>query len=131
MPEARAEQFDILGYADAPGGGSAEVLSFNKGERWGRALKGLGLSWLVAAGTVFIPVAHFLLVPGFFFFGIDVFVSRVRTAEITTRIHGICPDCGAAQDFERGGKWVLPKSLACGECGRTLRAVATDHIDSS
>ncbi len=130
MPEARAEQFDIVGYADGPAGGEAQVFSFNSGERWARALKGLGLSWLVAAGTVFIPVAHFLLVPGFLFFGIYVFVSRLRAHEVTMRIHGVCPDCGEEQDFEVGGKWALPRSLACRACGRTLRAVAADHTNS-
>jgi hypothetical protein len=124
MPETRTEQLRIMGYADAPAHGLAEVFSFNKEERWGRALKGLGLSWLVAAGTAFIPVAHFLLVPGFFFFGMHVFASRVRTKEVTARIHGICPDCEVEQEFEAGGKWTLPRSLACGECGRTLRAHA-------
>ena len=124
MPQTRTEQFDIVGYADEPAGGVAKVFSFNRGERWARALKALGLSWLVAAATVFIPVAHFLLVPGFFFFGIYAFVSRVRTEEVTARIQGICPDCGAEQDFEVGGKWTLPRSLACRACGRTLRATA-------
>jgi hypothetical protein len=126
MPEERTEQFRLTGYSDASTPGSATVLSFNKGERWGRALKGLGVSWLVAAGTVFIPVAHFLLVPGFFLFGIYVFVSRMRTVEITSSIRGRCPDCTAEQDFETGGPWGLPRSLACGECGRTLRA--TEHL---
>ncbi len=124
MPEARTEQFSIVGYADGPAGGAAEVYSFSRGERWARALKGLGLSWLVAAGTVFIPVAHFLLVPGLFFFGIYVCVARVRTEEVTRRIHGICPDCGVEQDFEVGGKWRLPRSLACRACGRTLQATS-------
>ena len=128
MPDARTVQFDIVGYADAPASGSAEVFSFNKGERTRRALKGMELSWLVAAGTVFIPLAHFLLVPGFFLFGLYVFGSRMRTAAITTGIHGICPDCEVEQDFEAGGKWMLPRSLTCGECGRALRAMASGRV---
>jgi hypothetical protein len=124
VPDTRTEQFDILGYADGPAGGAAEVFSFSREERWARALKGLGFSWLVAAGTVFIPIAHFLLVPGFFFLGIYVFVSRVQTEEITTRIYGICPDCEVEQEFEAGGTWTLPRSLACRPCGRTLRATS-------
>lgn len=124
MPETRSEQFEIKGYAPEPGSGSAEVLSFNRGERAQRALKGLGLSWLVAAGTFFIPVAHLLLVPAFFLFGIYVFVSRMRAEEVATRVIGSCPDCGAAQEFDTGGKWRLPRSLSCGECARTLRAVS-------
>jgi hypothetical protein len=131
MPEMRTEQFQLRGFSDRPGFGSAEVLSFNKGERTRRAFKGLGMSWLVSGGTVFIPVAHFFLVPGFFLFGIYVFVSRMRVAEITTRIHGACPDCEAEQDFEAGGRWELPRSMTCRACARTLRAVATDHADST
>ena len=73
---------------------------------------------------MFIPVAHFLLVPGFFLFGVHVFLSRMRTADVTTSIRGTCPDCATEQDFEMGGPWGLPRSLACAECGRTLRANA-------
>ena len=122
MPETRTEGFQLEGFSARPVVGSAEILSFDNRERLGRSLKGLGWSWVVSAGTVFIPVAHFLLVPGFFLFGIYVFVSRMRTTEITTRVHGTCPDCGSEQDFEAGGRWELPRSMTCGECGRMLRA---------
>ena len=118
----RTERFEIRGFAADPAEGVAEVLSFSKRERTRRASKGLGLSWLVAAGTVFIPVAHFLLVPGFFLFGIYVFASRMRVTEITARVQGSCPDCASEQAFESGGRWELPRSMTCGACGRTLRA---------
>ena len=124
MPATRHEAFSIAGYADHVTDGTATVLSFDSRERWSRALQGLGLSWLVAAGTAFIPVGHFLLVPGFFLFGIYVFTARLRTGEITVGMRGMCPDCGSDQAFDPGGTWILPRTLTCGECGRALRATA-------
>ena len=129
MPEARTERFEIRGFAEASSEGFADVLSFNKGERMRRALKGLGISWLAGFGGLFIPVAHFLLVPGFFLFGIYVFVTRLKTEEITTKVAGICPDCAVEQEFEAGGTWGLPRSMACVGCGRTLRATVMAAAD--
>ena len=52
MPETRTEGFQLEGFWDPPGLGSAEILSFDNRERLYRSLKGLGSSWLVSAGTV-------------------------------------------------------------------------------
>jgi uncharacterized protein involved in cysteine biosynthesis len=46
-------------------------------------LKGLALAWGAAAVSVFIPVAHFLLVPGFAVAGVVIFVKRMRDREAT------------------------------------------------
>ncbi len=120
----RTDRFRITGYAPEPTVGSADIVAFAPQERLARALKGLGMSWLVAAGTIFIPVGHFLLVPGFFLFGIYVFVSRFRATELTRDVRGPCPDCGREQRFDVSGRWSLPRSLDCTECGRALRATS-------
>lgn len=127
MVEERVDAFTIEGYGGEPTEGVAEVVSFDRRARWARALGGLGVSWGVGAGAVFIPVAHFLLVPGAFLFGLYLFASRMQTPEITRRVHGTCPDCGVEQDFEAGGAWKLPRSLRCGSCSRSLRAREVDR----
>jgi hypothetical protein len=86
-----------------------------------RALKGLGTFWAAALGSVFIPVAHFLLVPSFGLYGIYTFFQRVRADQIAVKVEGTCPDCGRAQKFDTGGRWSVPRTVACRYCQRSLR----------
>src|SRR5256885_6159155 len=54
-----------------------------------RALKGLGTFWAAAIGSVFIPVAHFLLVPSFAADLLEVVAGRqvqVIDLEVTRRV---------------------------------------------
>jgi len=118
----RTESFAIHGYAAEPTHGSATVESFPRAVRLRRAVKGLATAWGLAVVSVFIPVAHLLLVPGFVIGGIVTFVLRARQPDRVRAVHGKCPDCGSEQDFEPGGRWVLPRDLTCRSCWRTLRA---------
>jgi predicted RNA-binding Zn-ribbon protein involved in translation (DUF1610 family) len=121
----RSEVLSIVGYGDDTGTGVAEVVVYDGPARVKRALAGLALSWGAALAGLFIPVAHFLLVPGFLIFGIIVFVSRMRVRVRAESVHGTCPDCGAEQDFEAAGAWSLPRRLDCTHCGRSLTARAS------
>ena len=96
--------------------------TFDRTARWRRAARGLAKWWLVALVTVFIPVAHFVLVPGFGLFGLYVFFRRFRESVVPTSVTGICPDCQTEQQFEVDGQWVLPKTLTCRNCHRGLTA---------
>ncbi|MEO5970783.1 MAG: hypothetical protein ABIQ95_12725, partial [Bdellovibrionia bacterium] len=49
--------------------GLIRVQSWNKKERLIRAFKFGGLCWVAAGLSVFIPLLHFILVPGFFIAG--------------------------------------------------------------
>ena len=118
----RTELFAIHGYAEEPTHGSATVESFPTAVRMRRAVKGLAIAWGLAVVSVFIPVAHLLLVPGFVIGGIVTFFLRIRQPDSVRAVHGTCPDCGNEQDFEPGGRWVLPRDLTCRSCWRTLRA---------
>ncbi len=112
----------IEGYSDNVTAGEATVVVFDRAGRWGRALRGLVVVWAVAAATALIPVAHFLLVPGFALFGLVVFVKRLRTPTVATAVTGSCPDCSLEQSFDAGGTWQLPRTLNCSGCGRALKA---------
>ena len=122
MPETRTEKFILTGYGDTTTSGEATVLQFDRAERIARAGKGLAMAWGAALVSVFIPVAHFLLVPGFFLAGLVVFAKRMRRKVVVDAVRGACPDCEHEQRFDAPGVWRLPMHLTCANCHRLLTA---------
>ena len=51
---------------------TAVIIEQTPAQRLGRTLAGLGMFWALALGGLFIPVAHFVLVPAFVVAGIIV-----------------------------------------------------------
>ena len=111
----------LSGYSDTPTTATVTVQSFDKRARVRRALAGLGKFWAAAIGSIFIPVAHFLLVPGFALFGAFTFFERLGARQVVTAAHGTCPDCGREQKLEIGGRWRVPRDITCAYCQRSLR----------
>ena len=124
MEAERQQPFTLSGYSGKTTRGTVTVTTFDKAARTKRALKALGTFWACAVGAVFIPVAHFLLVPGFFFLAIYQFFQRLGTTELGHGATGVCPDCGAAQDLELPARWKIPQQIACSHCHRLLELVA-------
>ncbi len=118
MTDTREEQFVLKAFSGEQTDGIAVVRSFDRGARLRRAFRGLALFWLAAIVSILIPVAHFVLVPGFAIAGLVVLMMRLRAHEEVERVHGTCPDCGTEQDFDAGGAWITPKRLVCANCGR-------------
>lgn len=116
---------EVTGYS---GRSAATVLvvSYDRAQRMRRALKGLGTWWGVALLSVLIPVAHFVLVPSFFLYGIYTFARRLGAERVALSCHGTCPDCGREQAFEVTGRWSLPRTTSCRYCQRSLR-LSADH----
>src|SRR5207253_766940 len=83
---------------------------------------GLGKWWAVALFSVFIPVAHFVLVPSFLAYGAWQFFQRLGTVELATEARGTCPDCGAEQALELAPRWRAPQPVTCRQCHRARRA---------
>lgn len=110
----------LRGYADEPTTATVKVVSFARGARLRRAATALAVSWLLAAATMLIPVAHLFLVPGLLVAGIVLFVKRSRARQVVQSATGTCPDCGAEQTLDLSGRWTLPQELACRECQRRL-----------
>jgi hypothetical protein len=110
----------LSGYHGGPTPATLLVASFDAGQRLRRAVKGLGGFWGAMVVSVFLPVAHFVLVPSFFGIGIWQFFRRLRQQEQVRGAHGACPDCGAEQDFETGARLSLPMSVQCRQCHRGL-----------
>ncbi|EKD42337.1 MAG: hypothetical protein ACD_73C00199G0003 [uncultured bacterium] len=59
----------IIAY-DKTSFGKVRVKQFSTSERGKRALKTLAICWAAAIFSVFLPIAHFVLVPGFLIAGI-------------------------------------------------------------
>jgi hypothetical protein len=102
---------------------TAVIIEQTPPQRLGRALAGLGMCWALALGGLFIPVAHFILVPTFVVAGIVVAVKRAREDRRLLLLRGACPRCGAAQELKPGGRFVTGRSVDCPKCHGTLTLV--------
>ena len=117
----RVQPFSLSGYHGRPTRGTVTIREFNRQQRTRRALEGLGKWWGVALLSVFIPVAHFVLVPSFVLYGMWQLFQRLGTAELATDAHGACPDCGTEQTLELAPRWRAPQPVTCKQCHRGLR----------
>jgi hypothetical protein len=115
------ETFLLRGYRGAPTRGTATIQQFDKPQRTRWAFTALGKWWGVALLCVFIPVAHFLLVPSFGVFGAWQFFQRLRTEQRVVDARGTCPDCGTEQQLELDSRWRPEQSVRCSHCQRALQ----------
>ena len=106
----------LVAFGHEPSAVTAIVVVQPPGARLARVLAGLGLFWGVALLCVFIPVAHFILVPTFLLTGIAVAIKRAREDRRLILLRGACPRCGAAQEFRPGGRFADGRSLDCPRC---------------
>ncbi len=111
----------LAGYHPEPTEAALEVDELSAGRRLGRALRGFA-AWLAAAVIcVFIPIAHFVLVPACLVGAFVVLARRLRTRALVVSAHGRCPDCGVEQDLDVLGPWRgEARPLACRACHRGL-----------
>src|SRR5438094_9176928 len=116
--DARLQPFILTGYQGAPTRGAVTIQAFDREQRWRRALAGLGKWWGIALLSVFIPVAHFLLVPSFFVYGLGQFFQRLGTAEVAAAPRGTCPDCRAAEVRVLAPRWRARARVRPGHVGR-------------
>jgi len=119
----RAQPVLLRGYHGQPTSGSVTIRAFDRHERVRRALAGLGKWWGVAVLSVFIPVAHFVLVPSFLAYGAWQFFQRLGTVELVIDARGTCPDCGAGQALDLAPRWRAPQPVTCRLCHRGLQLV--------
>ncbi len=104
---------------------TATVQNQSPAERLRRTAAGVGLCAGLALVSLFIPVAHFILVPTFVGAGIAVAVVRAREDTRLLRVHGVCPRCATAQDFEGGGRFTQSRTLDCPTCHTHLTLTAS------
>jgi hypothetical protein len=95
---------------------TAVLVSQNPGQRLVRAIAILVGCWAAAIASVFIPVAHFFLVPGFVVLGVALAVYRGRERERLLGVHGVCPRCGREQELGRGERQGGQTWVTCPAC---------------
>ena len=111
----------LSGYHPQATAAVLEVDELNPGRRIGRALKGFAIWFAAGAVCVFVPIAHFVLVPACLIGAFVVLALRLRTRAIVVGAHGSCPDCGAEQDLDVLGPWRgETRPVACRACHRGL-----------
>jgi hypothetical protein len=115
----------ITAFGSPPRPGSARVLEQPLGQRVLRVLSGVGMFWALALGGLFIPVAHFVLVPSFLAAGIAMGVKRAREDRRLLGVHGGCPRCGIEQEFRVGGRFFDGRVFDCPGCHTNLRLGTT------
>jgi hypothetical protein len=98
------------------------------GRRIGRALIALAISWPLAAACVFIPLGHFVLVPGLLVAGIVVAGRKLREDWSIVRVRGACPRCQREQEFTPGGRLRSGRTFECPHCLNTLRLEVGDAV---
>lgn len=119
----RVQPVVLSGYHGSPTTGQVTIQTFDREQRLRRAFAGLGKWWAVALFSVFIPVAHFVLVPSFLAYGAWQFFQRLGTVELATEARGTCPDCGAGQALDLAARWRAPQPMTCRHCHRGLQLV--------
>ena len=100
--------------------GVATVLNRSLASRARRAALALGATWLLAFPAIFLPVLHFVLVPGLIIGGIVLGALRLREDRTLARLRGTCPRCGTTLDLAPGGRFRLPRSAQCVHCKNQL-----------
>ena len=97
---------------------------YSQGECVKRALTRFGICWAAAGVTLFIPLAHFILVPGFLIAGPVVGYLTYKADKIPERADGPCPNCKKDISIKMETKDRIPKWTYCPDCNASL------HIDN-
>ncbi len=114
----------LTAFGATPGRATVVVARNSVGRRVARALAALGACWALALVAVFIPVAHFVLVPSLLVAGPVAAVVRLREDRTLVKLHGVCPRCGLEQDFRAGGRFRSPRTVYCTGCRTDLLLTA-------
>lgn len=89
------------------------------GKRAVRALLRLGACWGLAVACIFVPLLHFVLVPGFLVAGPVLAWLGARATVVVKSERVTCPRCNVETPVEPGSTgW--PIRLWCASCGTTF-----------
>jgi hypothetical protein len=107
--------------------GNVRARYFDKGERSERALKVFGLSWGIGIFCIIIPLAHFILVPGFLLAGPVVAYFFYKQTDIVLDSSGPCPSCEKPFKVARTRvQW--PISDVCSECHNSVKIFPVNPV---
>jgi hypothetical protein len=94
---------------------------YTRRERTTRAAKVWSLSWLGAIITIFIPIAHFFLVPACLIAGPVLAYQRYRGEEVPDHVSGDCPAHQQAFTLALDTNSHLPLWTYCPQCRAPLQ----------
>jgi len=100
--------------------GTARVREHDHGERVGRALRAAGICLGLAALSVFLPIAHFVLVPTFLIAAPIFALRALHTRASLIGLEGTCPRCNEKRTFEAKGTFKPGIKVTCPVCSFTL-----------
>lgn len=121
MSESKTEVIVIKGNDSGEAVGELHTSTFSSAERMTRAGKLLGVAWLLALITAFIPIAHFFLVPLFLIAGPVMGFMKYKAETVMEKAHGVCPECSKAVDISLDPADKLPKHTYCPDCNKPLQ----------
>jgi len=119
-PSLEERRYVVTGYGANRTTAVVRVVLYRRPARIRRAVAALAVAWAAALVSVFIPLAHFVLVPGFLAAGLVAFRARLGAAEVAVGGGGTCPDCGHEQALDVKGRWQVPRVVTCQACQRGL-----------
>lgn len=118
-------RFRLAGYAPEPSEAVVDIETLGPDQRLARAFRG-SAAWLGAGiVSVFIPIAHFVLVPACLLIAVIMGFVRMGQTALVRKAHGKCPDCGTDQPLDIVGPWRGPTDLVCRNCQRPMRMIPT------
>lgn len=103
--------------------GTLYFTAYNPADRTTRAITALIVCWVIAGVTVFIPIAHFFLVPAFLIAGPIVGFSRYKQQDSKDRVEGTCPRHNGQITVKLENTDKLPKWTYCPECDGGIQFV--------
>jgi hypothetical protein len=106
----------LTAFGAAPTGARVTIAAQTVGRRVARALRVLGGLWGAAVLAVFIPIAHFVLVPTLLVLGAVLGALRMRQDRVIVSVVGPCPRCGRAGEFPLDTRRVTSQKLTCPGC---------------
>jgi hypothetical protein len=117
-PETIPGTLHLFGFPDVPA--QVTIVRHDAGARMRRALVALGACWGLGLVSVLVPIAHFVLVPGFFVLGIVLATTRARETASVLGAAGHCPRCDAERAFVASGRLREESMAQCPVCRNEL-----------
>lgn len=88
-----------------------------------RAVWALVACLALATLSILIPIAHFVLVPGFVLVGVFLFVKRLGEGSTLLAVAGVCPRCGEPREFDATGPLRPTTKVHCPVCQNAIDLV--------
>jgi hypothetical protein len=90
-----------------------------------RAKKALAICWGISFATLFLPLVHFFLVPGFLILGPFVYKYIKKQSGLIINVEAGCPFCSKKLQLPKSQlEW--PLRAVCQSCFEPLRIESTE-----